>query len=205
MNGLLEGLSFDIWPIGIVFLIIPLVVLWRRKSSFSYILCFTIFGIYLLRAAQEVYFPIEINGFYADDMRQEPFMSQVNLIPFSYGEFGTLETTAVTLMQNILLTIPFGFGINFIARTRAKTFRWLAPAVGFGTELGQLAISLMLGYLYRLIDINDVLMNTLGVVVGYGLFRAFAWGYVWMTRRFGIEHRGLSAYVYEVASDHRSP
>lgn len=102
--------------------------------------------------------------------------------------------------MNIALTIPFGFGVNFVANIRPRSFRWLAPSVGFGIELTQLAISLALGYTYRYIDINDVIMNTLGVLIGYGGFRVFAWLYLLITRRLGIRHWGPTAYVYEIAS-----
>ncbi len=37
-------------------------------------------------------------------------------------------------------------------------------------ELSQLAISLALGYSYRATEIDDVLLNFVGVLSGYGLF-----------------------------------
>ena len=37
-------------------------------------------------------------------------------------------------------------------------------------ELGQLAISLHLGYGYRAADVDDVILNTLGTLIGLGVF-----------------------------------
>lgn len=193
------GLSIDIWPAGNVLLIIPLVILWRRQHSLSYLICFAVLGIYLVFALDKVFFPLQVGGDYPD--AQTPFSSLVNLIPFYPGPWGYSEGFFVTNLQNMILTIPFGFGVNFVAPTRGKTFLWLAPAVGLGIETVQLGISALgLSHPYRLADVNDVIMNALGIFVGYGIFRVFAWLYVWMTRRFRIEHRGLAAYFYDVAA-----
>jgi len=39
-------------------------------------------------------------------------------------------------------------------------------------ELGQLAISLWLGYAYRSTDVDDVILNTIGAVLGFMAFVA---------------------------------
>ncbi len=171
-----------------------------RKQSWSYLLCLAIFGLYLLVLAQIAFFPLQISGAYADAMRRERlFASFVNLIPFYFGPYGTLDSSLVTLIQNIVLTIPLGFGVNFVALVRPKPALWLALAVGFGLETTQLVISLLLGYPYRFIDVNDVIMNALGVLLGYVLFRVFACFYLGVTRHFGIPRRGLTAYVFEIS------
>jgi len=200
VDSLFRDMSFDLWPIGIVLLVIPLIILWRRKHSASYLTCFSVFGIYLVFALQQTFFPLQIAGSYVDTMRQVPLMSFVNLIPFYFGPFGTLNSASLTMIHNVILTIPFGFGVNFVAQVRAKTVLWLALAVGFGIETAQLAISLILRYPYRVIDINDVLMNACGVLIGYGIFRVFARLYLWMTQHFSIKHMGLAAYISDVAS-----
>lgn len=193
----------DLWQFSAIALAIGfavlLVVFWWCKRSLSYLLCLTVFSFYLLLALDKIFFPLQVSGYYVDFMRQQPFLYFVNLIPFYFGPYGTLESAFSTLMLNVLLTMPFGFGINFLARIRAKAFLWIAPAVGLSIEGMQLFISL-LGYAYRIIDINDVLMNALGVWIGYGLFRLFARLYVWAIGRLGIKPWGLAAYVYEVAS-----
>ncbi len=201
--------SFNLWPFGAPILallfVVLLVVMWRRKHNFSYLLCLTVFSVYLLFAADKAFFPIPISGTYADVMRQVPFMTQVNLIPFSFGPFGTLESSAETMLLNVLLTLPFGFGMSFIAPIRMKQVVWIALAVGFGTELTQLIISLLLGYAYRFIDINDVLMNASGVLIGYIIFRILGAVYLWVIKRLGIiKPWGLAGYIHEVTQNART-
>jgi glycopeptide antibiotics resistance protein len=102
--------------------------------------------------------------------------------------------------ENILLTIPFGFGISFVSHLRPKDFLWLPFAIGFGIETAQLLISLLLQYPYRVIDINDALLNAAGVLVGYALFRIFARLFFQISTRLKNIPGGWSAYIHEIAT-----
>jgi glycopeptide antibiotics resistance protein len=201
MEIVFTNVKYDVWPfaVGAIFLLI-VILFCRKKYSMSYLICCTIFGIYILTVISKVFFPLDISGTYVDVMRQQPFDSFINLIPFYFGPYALLGDTLIGVGLNILLTVPFGFGINFLMKIPPRRFLWVAPALGLSFELTQLAISLILRYPYREIDINDVIFNALGVWIGYLGFRAFAWLYLWVTRRFHIEHGGLSAYVHEVAA-----
>ena len=86
------------------------------------------------------------------------------------------------IVDSILLTMPFGFGVSFIAQIKAGNIPWLALTVGLVFEAIQLAISLIFKSLFRVIDINDLLLNTIGVLLGYGVFMVFARAYLAITR-----------------------
>lgn len=191
----------ELLPFKLLILTAPAIIAWRRTRSLPYSLCFVLFGIYLLTIVQVALLPLDISPEYADMMRRDASWQQnINLIPFYFGPFNpTLADVWETNALNVLLTIPFGFGLSFVARVRPRSIFWIAPAVGFVIEASQMIISLLLGYPYRIVDINDVLMNALGVLVGYGIFRAFAWLTLWMTRRFSLHHAGLAAYIHDVA------
>ena len=81
--------------------------------------------------------------------------------------------TLLTVL-NVILTIPFGFGISFVNKCKRKDFFWLPAAVGLGIEGSQLIISLSLGYPYRVMDVDGLIMNAIGILVGFGLFIAFS-------------------------------
>ncbi|HEX7568535.1 MAG TPA: VanZ family protein [Anaerolineaceae bacterium] len=160
----------------------------------------------MLYALQVTFFPLQISGSYADAMRQNSsWMTDINLIPFylpdGYRENTDLFQFALSqFASNILLTMPFGFGVNFIGRFCRKDFLWLPFAVGFGIELSQLFINWILGYPYRVVDITDALLNAVGVLIGYGIFRLFSRVYIAVSSSIHKEPRGLFAYVHEVAS-----
>ncbi len=44
-------------------------------------------------------------------------------------------------------------------------------AVSVAVEGAQLGLSLLMGYWYRVADIDDLILNTAGVLLGYGAFR----------------------------------
>lgn len=201
MQIIVNDMGIPVLPVGILLLIIVLILLWKRKYSWSYLFFFSIFWIYVMFGLDKVFFPIQINGQYVDVMRETPLLSHINLVPFYINQYPLNALGYINMIQNVILTVPFGFGINFISRLKIKTryFIWSSIIIGLGIELIQLTISLLLRYPYRVVDINDAFLNAIGVWVGYGLFRAFAWLYLAVTERLKIEHKGLSSYIYEVA------
>lgn len=198
MQIIVNDIGFPVLPIGILTLIIATILLRKQKHSWSYLFFFSMFWIYVMLGLDKVFFPIQINGQFVDAMRQIPLLSHINLIPFYLNQYPLNALGYLNIMQNIILTVPFGFGINFISHPNKKYIFWSSIIIGIGIELAQLIISLLLRYPYRVIDINDAFLNALGVWIGYGLFRAFSWLYLVLTDRLKIEHQGLSSYIYEV-------
>ena len=73
---------------------------------------------------------------------------------------------------NVLTLAPFGFLLPFAAPRLASWRRMALAALLFplAIELSQLAVSLALGYSYRVAEVDDVLLNFVGVLLGYALF-----------------------------------
>jgi glycopeptide antibiotics resistance protein len=187
--------------VGIGILCVLLVVLRRQKRSWSYLLFFSIFWVYLLFVVRIVIFPFVINwGPYSSRV-----LPHINLIPFYYKVCSTLfKVCALEIAGNVVLTIPFGFGINFLVLVKPGKVIWLALAVGFGFEFSQLIISLIFRSGFRSIDINDVMLNALGVLSGYALFIILAWAYLQFGEHFTIRYTGLFADIYAVAIQTRT-
>jgi glycopeptide antibiotics resistance protein len=132
-------------------------------------------------------------------------LPHINLIPFYYKVCSTLfKYCIIEIVGNVVLTIPFGFGINFLGQVKPRKILWLAFAVGFGFEFSQLIISLIFRSGFRSIDINDVMLNALGVLLGYALFIIFAWVYLKFGDHFKIKYKGLFADIYAVAVQTRT-
>ncbi|MBC7879106.1 MAG: VanZ family protein [Anaerolineales bacterium] len=180
--------------IGIVILAIVLIILWKKNKSFSYLFFFSIFLLYIISVVSVVAFPFPI-GYPNPD-----FKPSVNLVPFDFGicHPDMLPLCIRNIYENILLTVPFGFGVGFIFRVRSKNVLWLAVAVGFTFELIQLIISFVTRNSFRVVDINDVILNVTGVLLGYGFFRIFGWLYSYITNRLKIHHRHIFTYIYDV-------
>ncbi|MAS35097.1 MAG: hypothetical protein CL610_13890 [Anaerolineaceae bacterium] len=191
--------SIHLWPVGAGILIVMLLIMWRRKHSLAYVLCGGIFGVYVLFTLDKTLFPIRI----MDEMLHsgEPMrLWSLNLIPFNFDMTFIPHMVVRQIVLNILLTVPFGFGINFVAHVRAKHILWLALAVGLSIETLQLMIGFLLRYLYRVVDVNDVLLNATGVLIGYGTFQVCARLYTRITRKPDRNQNGLVAFLYDVAN-----
>lgn len=201
MTVLLDNTSISLVPYAFVLLVLLVVYLSRRQPSRSYLLCLFIFGIYLLLAADQVFFPLDLSEQHRS-MGGLPLASLINLIPFNFDFSFIPHIVLMQIFLNILLTVLFGFGMNFVAQVRGRRVLWVALALALAIEGIQFILSgiLRISMITRAADINDVLLNALGVLIGYGIFRLFARYYLSATRRLNLRHRGLSAYIYAVVS-----
>jgi glycopeptide antibiotics resistance protein len=126
-----------------------------------------------------IYFPISVPDNWPANLTWKETLlslSRVNWIPFNYGPLFLYPTSAFQALKdifaNILLTVPFGFGICFLLPLRKKQIIWTAVGVGLALDGLQLLMKLTLGSFIHSVDITDVLTNTLGVFIGAGLYRA---------------------------------
>ena len=178
--------------VGVVSLLLILVWLRRADYSRSYLVLFSMFWLYLLLVLSVIIFPI------APLPENYAFRLRTNFVPLDFGACYFRRICIANILGNILLTVPFGFGVSFIARLKARDFIGLSFLVGFGFEMLQLVIALLFRSSFRVIDINDFLLNGLGVWIGYLLFRTFGWIYVFLWDKFGLRPRSIFAYVYSV-------
>jgi|SRR5215207_1329300 len=175
--------------VSLLALVITLIILWKQKKSFSYHFFFSVFWVYLIGVVGVVVFPFHI----PDDNPYTNITLQMNLVPFNFGSCNLPILCLRNIYENILLTIPFGFGISFISKIRPRNVYWLALVVGLVLEIIQLVISLIVHSAFRVVDINDVLLNTIGVLIGYGLFRIFGKIYSVATHKLELRHRHVFA------------
>ena len=87
---------------------------------------------------------------------------QVNLIPFSNG-------ADLSTILNILAFIPLGVALS----TMWRGFEKILPAFCYGLLFSLFIEVAQLFTLYRQTDVNDLIMNTLGVCLGWLLHHYF--------------------------------
>lgn len=90
--------------------------------------------------------------------------TQYSLVPFAAKEFDV-----VSYLLNVVLFVPLGFLLPLIWENKNKLWKILLAGLSFSLliELSQL-LNL------RNTDIDDLLLNTLGAVIGFVLFRLFS-------------------------------
>ena len=86
---------------------------------------------------------------------------EYNLAPTFWKDFRTEN------LGNLLLYLPVGFLLPLIGR---RWGGWRTPAAGFCLSLGVEVFQLFIG---RSVDINDLILNTVGGIAGWLLFLLF--------------------------------
>ncbi|MBW7476939.1 VanZ family protein [Paenibacillus oenotherae] len=97
---------------------------------------------------------------------------QYNIIPLQtlkmyvlYADHFSLRNWLVNMVGNVAVFVPFGIALPYLFRLKLMRFMILFIAALFMLELLQLV-------LHRgSFDIDDVLLNTLGAIMGYIIYR----------------------------------
>ena len=173
----------------LVIWLLIVILLKRSGRSTTYLLFFSIFYVYLCVLAGYALFPFYL-GFY---MPGFSIWNQLNLTPLT-----TLRRSDIRLsVLNVLMTVPFGFGIPFIAKMNIKKIIVVGLLLGVLIESLQLAQGLFLGFTTRIVDIDDVIFNFIGVIIGYGFFKLFKMCYDRLYSKAGITTNAIMKYIYD--------
>ncbi len=86
---------------------------------------------------------------------------------------GTPRTIVWLVGGNVLVFAPFGFMLPIVWRSTGTWRRATAAglALSLAVETTQLGVSLLVGYAYRVTEIDDVVLNVAGVLLGFALWR----------------------------------
>lgn len=160
----------------------------KKGKGLVYLLLFTVFYAYFFKVLDYTLFQFQslllLRHFMPGLMlRGVAAGESVNLVPLVTLTLEDLKTS----LLNILLMVPFGFGLPFITDLRMKKVLIVGALFSIGIELLQLVTGLMARLTFRVADINDVIFNTIGVAIGYMLFV----GFVRICRR--LAHEGIAS------------
>lgn len=120
------------------------------------------------------------------------FYRAINVVPFvtirqmlAMNGLERRATAVVNLLGNVAIFAPIGL----LAPLLWRPFGRLLPTALVGLGLS-LAIEVMQLFTYRSTDVDDLILNTLGAVAGYGLWRLLRRWVPRATARFRVEDRG---------------
>ncbi|MDB5264853.1 MAG: VanZ family protein [Parcubacteria group bacterium] len=143
----------------------------KKKKSLVYLLFLSIFYAYLFKVLDYTLFQFQsllfLKYFVPGLMLQGQAAGEsMNLIPLVTLTLGDVKTS----LLNILLMVPFGFGLPFITDLRMKNVVQIGMLLSIGIEVLQFISGLVANMTFRVADVNDVIFNTLGVTIGYVVF-----------------------------------
>ncbi len=170
----------------------------KKRKSFVYLLFFTIFYIYLYKVLDYTLLQFQslllLQHFLPNLMLNGVESGRaLNLIPLITLTLDDVKTS----LLNILMMMPFGFGLPFITNYRFKKVVVTGLLFSIGIELLQFITGFMADTTFRIADINDLIFNTIGVVVGFILFVAFIRIYRHVTRNWRMRANPILRYIAE--------
>lgn len=157
--------------LGVILLIAYIIYAIILKRSIKRIIVNCIFIAYLIGVAIVTLFSIV----YDDPVEYTDIITWYNFIPFktiSSAFHNGITATAVTqIIGNIIMSVPFGVIVLMLFNI-PQWWKKLLIALSFtaSIELIQMLIGMAIGNMYRNIDIDDIILNLLGVIIGYGIY-----------------------------------
>ncbi len=126
-------------------------------------------AIYLVVLGTLVFLPFGRGMDLGDRLNLEPFATIERAL-----ELGPRSLSFRLMLGNIAAFVPLGILLPMVFRSGWSLALVAIGAVGLSAavELGQLVISVWLGYAYRSTDIDDVILNVFGAALGYLAFLA---------------------------------
>lgn len=168
---------------GLMWFVIVVFLRIRRNADLLYLALFTIFSVYLYKVLDYTLFQYQsllllkrfVPGLILNGIASE---ESVNLVPLVTLTPGNVRTS----LLNVLLMVPFGFGLPFIKKVSALQILGIGALFSIFIELFQLTTALWAQMTFRVTDINDVIFNTAGVAIGYGVYC------ILVRTRFNLSH-----------------
>lgn len=158
----------------LIWLGIALFLRLKKRKGYVYLLFFTIFYAYVFKVLDYTLFEFQslllLKQFIPNLMLNGQSAGEsLNLLPLV-----TLTSEeAQTSLLNILMMVPFGFGLPFVTNLRIKKTIIAGALFSVAIEFLQLLTGHVAGITFRVADINDVIFNTFGTAIGYLLFIGF--------------------------------
>ena len=186
-------LLFGLIGVGIV-----AVLRLKKRKGYVFLIFFTIFYVYIFMVLDHTLFQFQsllLLKYFMPNLILKGQMAgeAINLIPLVTLSPEDLKTSFL----NILLMVPFGFGLPFITDFRLKKIVITGALFSVMIEFLQLVTGLLAKITFRIADINDVIFNTLGVAIGYLIFVAFVRTYHHLSRNVKKQSNPILRYVSE--------
>lgn len=161
----------DILIIGFIAFIIMLIIMVLAKMQMARVVFFSIIYIYAVIVLGLTLFPIPYQA--ASSMSPVPN----NFVPLktiiSVLRMGITYDSLVQILGNIIIAVPCGAIVRLVENQKRNPIVLSAFVFSVTIECLQLIIGCIIGVRYRSFDIDDIILNTSGVYIGYYVFALF--------------------------------
>lgn len=183
-------IDFDLLTVILLFLIyIPIFVVLRckMKKSKPYLIVVSVFYVYICEVINYTQFPIIIS----DEMEYN-ILKNLNYVPFLHLSSSDISTSIL----NVILSIPFGFFVTILKRQTIRKTALFGVSFGAIIEGFQFLVATFIGNNLRVIDINDIIFNFIGVYIGFIIYHLFRLSFIKIIKAFSIEPNELLTFCF---------
>ena len=197
VNGFFRyGGTIDINLLGFILLyfiiFIPYLFISKKKRNSwvdYHVVLTSLFIFYVMSVAYFVFLPIDIIGegdriFQSNHLVGRDYLTIMEVLNINLIPFRSIVSTIRTTPSELWLFILRGVGGNFLLllplpiflclyvtdRISIKKIFFISISTTILIEISQLAINFMTRWPNRIVDIDDVILNTMGAIVGYLIF-----------------------------------
>lgn len=154
------------------------------KKNVKETLAFFLLCCYFIIVLKKTQFPIHINNMILEqEIGGIKFGRDINLIPLK-------DFAHWTSLVNIGMFVPIGFLLGYLVKEHWKKCLITGFVLSMIIESSQLLVNLLIGYNFRTFDVNDLIFNTLGTIIGYVFFNGCLKLYKKAEREEENERRG---------------
>lgn len=158
----------------------------RFNKDIKEIVALILICCYFILVISKTQFPIFINN---STMESElggiKFGRDINLIPFK-------DFAHMTSLLNIMMFIPIGFLQGFVVKNDWKKSIIGGIILSLIVESLQLLVNVFVGYNFRTFDINDLIFNTIGALLGYLILYGLS---VFLKKVLKENNNGIIEYI----------
>lgn len=151
---------------AIIYVVILVILKCFSKQKTAVYIFFTLMYIYVNLVIKYTQFPIYNDEFQKSILGPFSIEKNFNFVPFK-------NFFHRSSLYNIIMLVPFGFLLPFVRKTNFPKVFLAGLGLCSILECIQAIVGFAVGYSTRIIDVNDLICNTLGAAIGYGLFIVF--------------------------------
>lgn len=154
-------------------------LIYARKNNIPKrrVLHISVFILYMCAVVALTLFPLVFDRAYCQP--SDCIENRIQPIPFytisNMIRYGLPIYSVIQIGGNLIMTIPFGIVLpvltSGVVNKRRQFLSVFAIVLPIKIEVTQLMIGVLFGTFYRTMDIDDIILNTAGVFIGYGLYR----------------------------------
>lgn len=162
-------IDFDIFTVVLLFVIYIISILilkYKFNKSAAYLIIYTFLFIYLSEVLKYTQFPIMVRTDLQEKINQN-ILASINFVPLVHLVKDDIQTSIL----NFVMAVPFGVLVPMLKKVKFRKLLLYAVLFGLVIEAFQLIVALAVGFTFRVIDVNDIIFNGLGVVSGYFVYK----------------------------------